>query len=251
MQLKAGEFTGKSVLVTGGGKNIGAAIAREFAAAGANVFINYLNSEKQAMGLAREIGGIAVKADVTKAQEVKKMASSVLKETGGKLDFLVNNAGTIDNVKSWAQVTEGMWDAMLDTNLKSVFLCTSAFAPSLLANPAGGAVVNTSSTAFFRGDFPDVHYNASKAGVVALTKSFARQLAPRVRVNCVAPGFIRTNLEKRYSEKERRELLEGISMKRFGRPEDVAGVVLFLCSSAASYVNGQTIVVDGGRVMIP
>ena len=243
-------FKGKSVLVTGGAKGIGEAITRAFASEGARVFVNYNTSKAEAEKLAKEEGGFAVRADVSNSKQVEAMKKFVLGKTGGTLDVLVNNAGDIDWVSSWEDVTEKMWDRVVNTNLKGTFLCTRAFAPSMLKRKRG-AIVNLSSTAFFQGKFPAVHYNASKAGVVALTKTFANQLAPFVRVNSVAPGFIQTNFQSHYSSKRQKELLNTIPLNRFGRTEDVARAVLFLASEEASYVTGQTLVVDGGRIMIP
>ncbi|MBI3587755.1 glucose 1-dehydrogenase [Candidatus Micrarchaeota archaeon] len=243
------DFASKSVLVTGGGRGIGAQTCREFAKRGAAVFVNYLHSRKEAESLAREVGGIALKADVSNPSGVEKMRNAILRKTGGTLDILINNAGVIDRVSSALDVTEGMWGRMVDVNLKGTFLCTQAFAPALLESR--GCIVNVSSTAHFQCAFPAAHYNASKAGVVALTKTYARQLAPRVRVNCVAPGFIQTNFQNEYSKERQGEILKEIPLARFGKPGDVAKVVAALCTGEFSYVTGQTLVVDGGRVMVP
>ncbi|HLC38236.1 MAG TPA: 3-oxoacyl-ACP reductase family protein [Candidatus Norongarragalinales archaeon] len=240
----------KSVLVTGGGRGIGEAISRAFAGKGYLVFVNFNKSEVQAKALAKELGGYAVKADVSNALQVEKMRKLVLGKTRGTLDVLVNNAGDIDWVSSWKGIKEKRWDRVVDTNLKGTFLVTRAFAPAMLKQKKG-AIVNLSSTAFFEGKFPAVHYNASKAGVVALTKSFARQFGPSVRVNSVAPGFIQTNFQSKYPPKRLKEILSGIPLGRFGKTEDIAKAVLFLASQEASYVTGQTLVVDGGRIMIP
>src|SRR3989344_1245319 len=161
-------FKGKSVLVTGGAKGIGEAITRAFASEGARVFVNYNTSKAEAEKLAKEEGGFAVRADVSNSKQVEAMKKFVLGKTGGTLDVLVNNAGDIDWVSSWEDVTEKMWDRVVNTNLKGTFLCTRAFAPSMLKRKRG-AIVNLSSTAFFQGKFPAVHYNASKAGAVAAT----------------------------------------------------------------------------------
>lgn len=244
------ELAGKNVLVTGGGRGIGSATCRQFAAQGARVFIHYRESKESAEALARELGGQAIHADLTKSSEVKELALAVLKKTGGTLDVLVNNAGTIDRVDSWKDVTEEMWDAMLETNLKSVFLATTAFADAL-SNGSDSSIVNISSTAHFQGTYPAAHYNASKAGVIALTKSFAHQLAPKVRVNCVAPGYIKTNFQQVMTAGEQEKLLAGIPLGQFGEPDDVARVVVALASEQFRYVTGQTLVVDGGRIMIP
>lgn len=244
------EFNGKNVLVTGGSRGIGAEASRAFAQNGARVFVNYNKSRDSAEKLAKEINGIAVKADVSDARQVEAMKKTVFGKTKGSLDVLVNNAGDIDWVSSWEDVTEEMWDRVVGANLKGTFLCTRTFAPAMLAKKKG-VIVNLSSTAFFQGKFPAVHYNASKAGVVALTKSFANQLAPFVRVNSVAPGFIQTNFQAKYSPARQKQILAGIPMARYGRTADVAQAVLFLSSGRAEYVTGQTLVVDGGRIMIP
>ncbi|HIH20786.1 TPA: 3-oxoacyl-ACP reductase FabG [Candidatus Micrarchaeota archaeon] len=244
------EFYGKNVLVTGGAHGIGEATCRAFAAQGAIVFINYHNSKAKAIKLSKEIGGTPIQADVSKPGQVERMKRFVLGKTGGKLDVLINNAGDIDWVSSYQDITEKMWDRVVGANMKGTFLCTKAFAP-LMVKQKRGAIVNLSSTGFFQGKFPGVHYNASKAGVVALTKSFANQLAPFVRVNSVAPGFIQTNFQKHYSPQRQKELLSGIPLSRFGNPYDIADAVLFLASEKASYITGQTLVVDGGRIMIP
>ena len=238
-------FVGKTVLVTGGASGIGESICRQFASAGAVVFVHYNKNREKAEGLAREINGFSVQADVSKEKDVKKMREFVLQKTGG-LDFLINNAGDIDWVESYKQVTQEMWEKVVGANLKGTFLVTKEFADDLAKR--NGAVVNLGSTAHFESKFPALHYNASKAGVASLTKSFARQLAPRVRVNSVAPGFIKTNFEEKYSSERKKQILDGIPLARFGEPDDVGKVVLELCSNKFSYVTGQTIIVDGGRI---
>src|SRR3989344_1815110 len=202
-------FKGKSVLVTGGAKGIGEAITRAFASEGARVFVNYNTSKAEAEKLAKEEGGFAVRADVSNSKQVEAMKKFVLGKTGGTLDVLVNNAGDIDWVSSWEDVTEKMWDRVVNTNLKGTFLCTRAFAPAMVKRKHG-SIVNLSSTAFFQANF-----------------------------------------QSHYSDKRQKELLSGIPLARFGRVEDIAKAVLFLASEEASYVTGQTLVVDGGRVMIP
>jgi 3-oxoacyl-[acyl-carrier protein] reductase len=240
------EFSGRTVLVTGGASGIGRKISESFAKAGAKVIVNFNNSEQGALELERQFGCIPFKADVTNSAQVERMKEEVVRQAGG-LDVLVNNAGIIEHVKDWRDVTEESWDLLLDTNLKSVFLTCKAFAP-LLLNGEYASIVNIASTSFFEGKYPAVHYNASKAGVVALTKTLARQLAPKLRVNAVAPGFIDTNLSKRYSQTQLEGLKSGIPMGRFGTAGEVANAVLFLAGSGASFITGQTLIVDGGRV---
>lgn len=212
--------------------------------------MHYHTSRAPAEKLSKEIKGTPVKADVSNAKQVAAMKNAILKKTGGALDVLVNNAGDIDWVSSWEDITEQMWDRVVNANMKGTFLCTKAFAPALLKQKHS-SIVNLSSTAFFEGKFPALHYNASKAGVIALTKSFAHQLAPAVRVNSVAPGFIQTNFQTKYKPRRLMQILEGIPLERFGETQDIANAVLFLASSKASYITGQTLVVDGGRIMIP
>ncbi|MBI5635394.1 SDR family oxidoreductase [Candidatus Micrarchaeota archaeon] len=238
-------FSGKTALVTGGTSGIGESICRLFARQGAGVFVHYNKNKEKADKLAEEIKGFSVQADVSNEKDVKKMREEVLRKAGG-LDFLVNNAGDIDWIESYKQVTELMWDRVVDANLKGTFLVTKEFAGDL--SKASGAVVNLGSTAHFESKFPALHYNASKAGVASLTKSFSRQLAPKVRVNSVAPGFIKTNFEEKYSKEKIKQILDGIPLARFGEPDDVGKVVLELCSSKFGYVTGQTIIVDGGRI---
>mgnify|MGYP005852660877 CR=1 FL=1 len=237
------KLDGKVALVTGGGRGIGAAISRALAREGARVAVNYNASKRDAERLAEEINGIAVRADVSKEGDVERMVSVVARRFG-RPDILVNNAGMIEHVSSFAEITPEMWDRMMAVNARSVFLCTKAIAPGMLRK-GWGRIINISSTAQLVGRYPALHYSASKAAIDALTKSFANQLAPKILVNAVAPGFIDTNLRARYTSSELEKIKKEIPLRRFGSPEEVADAVLFLCS--ATYMTGQTLILDGGR----
>ena len=243
-------FTGKVVLVTGASHGIGRGIARAFAREGAQVAVNYAHDEAAALAVVAAIasqGGraIAVKADVTAGAEVRAMVERVESELG-PLDVLVNNAGVVRRGGLFA-ITEEMWDEVLDVNLKGTFLCAQAVAQGMVAR-GGGVIVNIASMRGVEGAASSMHYAAAKAGVIALTKSLAKELAPHVRAVGVAPGYVDTRIQAGLSLEQRQAVETGTPLGRFGTEEDIAGAVLFLASERASYVTGQTLLVDGGRV---
>lgn len=241
-------FKDKVVLVTGSSRGLGRSIAVEYAKEGANVIINYKNSKDEA-NILKEIisnyGGksIAIQADISKEDDVNRMIHTIIKEYG-RIDILVNNAGiTIDSDFLERKVTD--WKDTLNTNLIGVFL-VSKYAGEYMMKQQYGKIVNISSTNGIDTTYTySVDYDASKAGIINLTRNLAINFAPYINVNAVAPGWIETemnyNLSKEYLKKER----EKIALKRFAEPEEISSVVLFLTSDKARYITGETIRVDG------
>jgi 3-oxoacyl-[acyl-carrier protein] reductase len=245
-------FEGQSVLVTGASRGIGKAIALGFAAQGANVAINYAGSREKAEETALQCGEHGVKtlviqADVSSESDVKEMLKQVTEEFGG-IDVLINNAGiTKDNLLM--RMKEDEWDDVIDTNLKSVFLTSRAAARPMMKK-RGGTIINMASVVGTTGNPGQANYTASKAGVVGLTKTLARELASRnIRVNAVAPGFISTEMTDELEEGAKEQMMQQIPLQKLGETEDVANTVLFLASDSAKYMTGQTLHVDGGMVM--
>lgn len=246
------KLTGKTAIVTGASRGIGAAIARRFAKEGANIVVNYSGSQDKAEAVVTEIeqaGGkaIAVKANVADADAVKLLADAAMKEFGS-IDILVNNAGiTRDNLMM--RMKEDEWDDVINTNLKGVFLCTKAVTRQMMKQRAG-RIVNIASIVGVMGNAGQANYVAAKAGVIGLTKTTARELASRgITANAVAPGFITTDMTEKLGDDVQSSMLAQIPLARFGAPEDVANAALFLASDEASYVTGQTLHLDGGMVM--
>ena len=237
-------FEGRVALVTGAARRIGRSIALELAAEGADVVVNYRSSKAEAEQVAAEIGAsgrraLPWQADVTRRDAVARMFAEV-ERAFGRLDILVNNAGMFFPA-SFEQLTEEQWDTILDTNLKSQFLCAQAAAP-LLKRHGRGAIVNLSSLGGLLAWPKYTHYCVSKAGVIMLTRCLARALAPEITVNSVAPGTIRFPGEPADEEYIRRTPL-----RKTGTAEDIAGAVVFLAQS--EFITGQVVVVDGGRVL--
>jgi len=241
---------GKSAIVTGGSIGIGSAIAMKLAECGANVAINYRNHKEEADEVIKKITalnqkGIVIKADISVFADAGKMVDSVLKEFG-KLDILVNNAGINKDSVIW-KMTEEQWDDVIDINLKGYFNYIRAVSP-LFREQQSGKIVNVTSINGLRGKFGQANYSASKAGIIGLTKTVAKELGKyNVNVNAVAPGLIETDMMKKASEEVRKIAIEEIVLKRIGQPEDVANIVAFLCSESARHITGEIIKVDGGQ----
>jgi 3-oxoacyl-[acyl-carrier protein] reductase len=234
---------GKTALVTGASKGIGRAIAAELARAGAAVAIGYRSGVDEAEALAREIGGRAIRADVSDAQDAARLV-----EEAGDLDILVNNAGlTRDGLL--ARMPDDDWRTVIETNLSSVFYTCRAVARPMMKK-RGGSIVNVSSIVGVHGNWGQTNYAASKAGIIGFTKSLARELGSRgVRANVVAPGYVKTQLTEVLPEDATAAMLQNTPLGRLGEPEDVAGAVRFLCSDEAAFITGDVLLVDGGLGM--
>ena len=246
------KLTGKVAIVTGAARGIGAAIARALAAEGARVVVNYNRSAEAASNLVADIesnGGsaIALQADVAERAQVEEMVKATV-AAFGTVDILVNNAG-ITRDKLLLRMSVEDWDAVLNTNLRGAFLCLKYVAPILLKQRSG-VVVNVGSVIGKVGQAGQINYSASKAGLVGLTKSAAKEFGSRnIRVNAVAPGFIETEMTEALKPEWREVVLKQIPLARLGAAEDVARVVAFLCSEDASYIQGEVISIDGGLFM--
>lgn len=241
----------KIAIVTGASRGIGRAIAKELAANGAFVIVNYNGSKQAADETVDEItqsGGkaVSIQCNVADAAECEKMITDVI-HTYGRIDILVNNAGIVrDNLLM--RISEEDFDTVLDTNLKGAFHTMRQVARPMLRQRSG-RIVNISSVVGVSGNAGQANYAASKAGVIGLTKSAAKEFASRgITVNAVAPGFIETDMTKKLSEQVRDQIISQIPMGTLGKPEHVAKTVAFLASDDAAYITGQVILVDGGLV---
>lgn len=239
----------KTVLITGASRGIGRAIAVRMAEAGYNIAVNYHGNTEKAEAVCEACRNHGVKAeayqcDVADNQAVKTMVADIVK-TFGTIDVLVNNAGITDDGLI-LRMSEDSFDRVINTNLKGTFNCTQHVAKVMLKNKRG-KIINMASVVGLAGNPGQANYVASKAGVIGLTKTTAKELASRnITANAIAPGFIESDMSGALSEKVQNEILKTIPLGHFGKPEDIAGVVCFLASDAGSYITGQVISVDGG-----
>ena len=241
---------GKTAIITGGAKGIGRETALAFIREGAKVLItdfDALAGEQTKIELQKLGDAEFLQVDVTNRDHVKAMAETAMKKFSS-IDVLVNNAG-ITNDGFLAKLTEKSWDDVLNVNLKGVFNCTQAVVKEML-HSGRGCILNAASVVGVYGNIGQTNYVATKAGVIGLTKAWAKELGPKgIRVNAVAPGFIITNMTAKVPEKVLEGMKEKTPLKRLGLPSDVANAYLFLASDEASYINGQVLGIDGGLVI--
>jgi 3-oxoacyl-[acyl-carrier protein] reductase len=242
----------KIALVTGGGRGIGRAICLELAACGATVIVNYNRSGAAADEVVAQIeaaGGAAksLQTDASDADQVASMFKEIISEFKS-IDILINNAGmTRDNVIMMMKPDD--FDAVIETNLRSCWLCCKSAARAMMRKRSG-SIINITSVVGIAGNGGQTNYAASKAGIIGLTKSLAKEVAVRgIRVNAVAPGFVETNMTADLSDEVKERAIEAIPLGRIGAPQDIAKAVAFLASDEAAYITGQTLAVDGGMVM--
>jgi len=242
----------KVCIVTGGSRGIGKGIATAFAKEGAKIIINYRSKRDVARETRNEIRQYCteveiVKADVSKEEEVVEMVKKT-KDRFGTIDILVNNAGTYEDRVIW-KMDKNIWDEVISTNLTGVFLCTKHVVP-LMREKGWGRIINISSVVGQIGTFGASNYAASKSGLFGFTKAVAKEVANKnITVNCVALGYIEAGMNLRLPEEIRQKVLQEIPMKRFGKVEEVAGPVVFLCTDEAAYITGQIIQINGGFYM--
>jgi 3-oxoacyl-[acyl-carrier protein] reductase len=234
---------GKLALVTGASRGIGRAIAVELAAAGAEVVIGYRSGKDEAEQLATELGARAVQADVSSAEDAKRLV-----DEAGDIDVLVNNAGlTRDGLL--ARMSDDDWRTVIDTNLSSVFYTCRAVTRPMMKKRSG-SIVNISSVVGVHGNWGQTNYAASKAGIIGFTKSLARELGSRnIRANVVAPGYVKTQLTDVLPEEATAAMIQNTPLGRVAEPEDIVGAVRFLASDDASFITGEVLLVDGGLGM--
>lgn len=232
----------RNVLITGASRGIGAATARAFAALGDRVIINYNKSKEEAERLASETGGTALQADVSDSQAVKNMF-----DKAGRVDILVNNAG-IAGFYMLDAMSDGEWDKMINTNLNNVFYCSRAVLPQMIQRKSG-AIVNVSSMWGICGSACEVAYSAAKAGVIGFTKALAKEVGPSgIRVNCIAPGAIDTDMNKSLDSETIAALCEETPLGRMGTPEEIAKAIVYLADEN-SFITGQVLSPNGGLVI--
>ena len=250
------ELEGKVSLVTGASRGIGKAIALKLASLGCKVAVNYVAIEAgnkadsdSVVQVIKHQGGeaMAIEADIRNSEEVRSMVEQII-GVWGKIDILVNNAGiTRDNLL--LRMSEEAWDDVIATNLRGAYLCTKFTLRSMIRQKSG-RIISIASIAGVIGNVGQTNYAASKAGVIAFTKSVAREVGSRnITANAVAPGFIKTKMTEGLPDEIKKNILSMVSLRRFGEPEDVAELVAFLASDKAGYITGQVICIDGGVSM--
>ncbi len=246
------DLTGKTALVTGAAGGIGASIARTLHGAGATVALSGRQVDKLE-ALAKDLGSraVVVPCDLANRGQVAKLVEESIKALGGRLDILVNNAGlTRDNL--FMVMKDEQWDEVIAVNLTSTFMLCRAATRAMLRSKSGyGRIINISSVSGIFGNPGQGNYAASKAGMVGMTKSLAREIANRgITANCIAPGFIKTAMTEVLNEKQTEEITKMIPAQRYGQPEEIAAATLYLASVEAGYITGQTLHINGGMAMV-
>lgn len=240
----------KVVLVTGSSRGIGRAAAIAFAQGGASVAINYVRNERAAQEVVDEISklgrkAISVKADISKEAEVQLLIDMAIGEFG-KLDVLINNAGIVYDIEDWQSTTSEQWQATLNVHVLGNYYCCKYALPYL--QKSNGSIVNISSTNGYTEHYPEsLAYNVAKAGIVSMTHDLAKALAPHVRVNAVAPGWVNTDMNSGLSKEYMADQAREIYLQRIAEPEEIANVVTFLASDDASFITGMIVRADGGH----
>ena len=244
---------GRVAIVTGSSRGIGKAIAERFAGEGAKVVVNYVSNGREADGIAnaiRKAGGeaVSVGADVSSAADVRKLVRETV-DAFGRVDILVNNAGVM-YTKSFLDTTEEEWDRTIDVNLKGAYLCSKEVAPLMLQQGGGTIIMMSSNSGLYHPSaMRFTEYVTSKAGMNGLTKALALALGPKITVNAICPGWIRTDMVADTDPEVVERILNETALRRWGTPDDVAGAAVFLASKEASFITGELLIVAGGRGM--
>lgn len=237
----------KVVFITGGSRGIGACAVKVFAEAGHKVAFTYLKSENEALCLSKSTGALAIKADASSSKEMSDAIKRACEELG-HIDILINNVG-ISEFSLFTDISDDMWHRMIDTNLSSAFYASRAVLPQMI-NRKDGCIINVSSMWGQVGASCEVHYSASKAGLIGLTKALAKEVAPSgIRVNCVAPGAIDTEMNACLSDEAIEQIKNETPLGRLGTPEEIANILLFLADERSSFITGQVIGANGGMII--
>jgi acetoacetyl-CoA reductase len=252
-EAQRGELVGKVAVVTGASRGIGAAIAQHLAAKGGGLVINYASNAQVAENLKERICAtgtagdvITVRADISDENQATELMQRTI-DHFGRLDILINNAG-ITRDRTFRKMTPAEWREVVDTNLNGVFYCVHAAAPHLIEK-GGGQIINITSVIALSGNIGQANYAAAKAGIIGFTKTLALEFARyNITVNCVAPGFIETDMLAKVPDEYKQKIIDRIPLRRFGTPEDVAKAVRFLCTDG-DYITGEVISVNGGVYM--
>lgn len=242
----------KCAVITGASRGIGREIALQFAKEGANIVLNYRSSEEEALRLKEELDKLGsntliIKSDVSKFDEAEHLIKEA-KNTFGRIDILVNNAG-ITKDTLLIRMKEEDFDKVIEVNLKGAFNCLRAVSPIMIRQKEG-KIINMSSVVGVVGNAGQVNYSASKAGLIGMTKSLAKEIGSKnINVNAIAPGFVDTDMTRVLNEDQKKNIISGVPLKRLGKVEDIANLAVFLASDKSNYITGQVIHVDGGMAM--